>query len=400
MYRKIVYVFLLTFCMISCLEPYDVDIADYEDLLVVDALITDEAKNHRVYLSRSVPNLDETPQVESGALVIITDEDNNEEVLTEISPGVYETDKLQFKAKVGGTYSLSIRTSAGETYLSSPCTLLPPTSIDNVHFRVAKEWNVDETEELFGVNILVDGSSYDGGYVRWLYDEDWKFRVPFPILMEYNYELGDWEHVAPANVTCWKNSISDQVVIHSFGNQNSAELKDKKVCFVPSEVTDKLSVRYSILVKQLSISKEEYEFWNKLKISTEDVGDVFGTQPFSIRGNIKNVNNPKEPVLGYFQTGSAVTHRIYIDRNEIADLELPIIKYDHGCRVDSFIADGLSYNSPLEIYEALVQTGSYNLYDAIYAENSMAVIGLLLARPVCSDCTLTGNDQQPDFWED
>ncbi len=400
MYRKIAYVFLLTFCMISCLEPYDVDIADYEDLLVVDALVTDEVKNHRVYLSRSVPSLDETPQVESGALVIVTDENNNEEVLTEISPGVYETDKLQFTARVGGTYTLSIRTATGDTYQSSPCTILPPTTIDNVHYKVAKEWNADETEELYGVNILVDGSSYEGGYVKWLYDEDWKFRVPYPIMLDYDYALNDWQYVKPENVICWKKNASKEVVIHSFTNQNTEILKDKMVCFVPSELTDKLSVRYSILVKQVSITKEEYEFWNKLKISTEDVGDVFGTQPFSIRGNIKNVENPKEPVLGYFQTGSVVSKRLYIDRKELDDMQLPNIKYNFGCRLDSFVADGLSYSSALEIYEELVLPGGYNLHDAIYADNSLAVIGLLLTRPVCSDCTLTGESQQPDFWED
>lgn len=400
MFRKIIYVFLIIISTSSCLDPYDINISDYEDLLVVDALITDEVKNHRVYLSRSVPNLDEMPEVETGAIVVITDENNVEEVLTEVGPGIYETDKLQFIARIGGTYTLNITTRSGDKYRSSPCTILPATIIDNVHFKAAKEWNDDETEELYGVNIMVDGSSYEGGYVRWLYDEDWKFRVPFPVMMDYNYALGDWEFVTPKNVTCWKNNISNQVVIHSFENQNSAELKDKKVCFVPSEATDKLSVRYSILVKQVSISKEEYEFWNKLKISTEDVGDVFGKQPFSIEGNIKNVYNPKEPVLGYFQTGSAVKQRLYINRQEINELELPVIKYDFGCRVDSFMVDGFSFNSPLEIYESQVLSGPYNLHDVIYAENSMAVIGLLLARPVCSDCTLTGESKQPDFWEE
>ncbi|MCG8579530.1 MAG: DUF4249 domain-containing protein, partial [Bacteroidales bacterium] len=165
-------------------------------------------------------------------------------------------------------------------------------------------------------------------------------------------------------------------------------------------VTDKLTVRYSVNIKQLTISKQEYEFWNKLKISTEDIGDVFGVQPFSITGNIKNINDGKEPVLGYFQTGSVTSERLFIDRREVSELDLPIRKYNEGCHVDTFMADGFAYNTPLEIYEALVVPGSYNLYDGVYSEMSMAVIGLLLAPPPCSDCRITGTLSKPDFWED
>lgn len=400
MLQKIICVFVLSISLFSCLEPYDVNVSDYEDLLVVDALITDEAKNHRVYLSRSVPNLDETPEVESGALVVITDENNVEEVLTEISPGVYETDQLQFVARIGGTYTLSIITRNGDKYRSSPCTILPVTNIDNVHFKAGKEWNSDKTTELLGINILVDGRAFEGGYVRWMYDEDWKFRTPFPSRMRYDYSIDDWEYILPENNICWKDNESDEVVIHSFSNQNQPDIKNWKVCFVPSETTDKLTVRYSINVKQLSISQDEYEFWNKLKISTEGVGDVFGTQPFSISGNITNIADDKEPVLGYFQTGSVVSKRIFINRKEITEMGLPVFRYDQGCRLDTIKVDGMAYTSALEIYEKLVLTGAYSLFDAVYAETGFGISGLLLTNPVCSDCTLTGESQQPDFWEE
>jgi hypothetical protein len=235
--------------------------------------------------------------------------------------------------------------------------------------------------------------------VRWIYDEDWRFRIPYPVRLDYNYSLGDWEYIRIENEYCWKNNISNQIVIHSFANQNNSELKDKEVCFVPSEDTDKLTVRYSVNVKQLSISKQEYEFWNKLQISTENVGDVFGTQPFSITGNIKNVDDDKEPVLGYFQTGSVMAKRLYVDRADVEELNLPIMKYNAGCSIDSFEVDGYAYTSALQIYEDHVANGSYNLHDAIYGDG-LSIIGLLLARPVCSDCTKTGTLTKPDFWED
>ncbi|WP_430811398.1 MULTISPECIES: DUF4249 domain-containing protein [unclassified Carboxylicivirga] len=384
----------------SCLEPYEVNLSDYEDLLVVDALITDENKSHYVRLSRSLSNSGDWPTMESGAFVSISDQKGNEEVLTETAAGIYQTDPMHFIARVGSTYTLNIRTAGGEEYRSSPCTLLPKTDIDKVHFKASRQWNDDKTEEWPGLDIMVDGDAYQGAYVRWLYEEDWKFEVPFPTRIEYNYSTLNWEYVTPKNEICWKNERSSGVFIHSFANQESSSLKNKKVCFVPSLHTDKLTVRYSILVRQLSISQEEYAFWNKLKISTENVGDVFGTQPFSIQGNVENVNEKNEPVLGYFQTGSVTAKRLYINRREMDDLGLPIQPYDFGCSLDSFMVDGFSFTSALQIYEEMVLNGNFHAHDGIYPENGVNLVGLMLSREKCADCRYTGDLQAPDFWVD
>lgn len=398
---KIICIFLFLIGLSSCLEPYEVNIKDYKDLLVVDALITDEVKNHRVHLSRSVPNLDETPQVEAGALVIIKDENHNEEVLTEVAPGVYETDQKQFIAKVGGTYTLSIRTANGQEYQSSPCNILPKSTLNKVYVKTSKKWNEDRTIENYGLTILVDGNSYENGYMRWEYEEDWKFKVPYAPIIRYDYDAQSWVRIIkPENEICWKSSISNEVIIHSLANQGNFEVKAKEICFIPSGLTDKLSVRYSILIKQMSISKGEYEFWNKLKISLEDTDNIAGNQPFSIKGNIKNINDSKEPVLGYFQTGSVSFQRLYIDRNEVVSLGLPMTPSNYGCLLNTFIADGKDYDTPLEIYEDLVVSGKLHLHDVVNDESGMRVIGLMLTSATCSDCTYSGTLRKPDFWED
>jgi len=397
MKRRITFAFLVLSLSWSCLDPYEVNVTNYQDLLVVNALITDEVKNHQIHLSRSVPNLDEIPPVESGALVVITDENNNEEVLTEVAPGVYETDKSQFVAKVGGTYTLSIRTKNGKEYTSNACTIQPKSIILDVHYKVGKEWNNDETRELEGLNILVDGSSYEGGELRWLYEEDWKFKVPYPSRVIYDYEIDDWKFIKPQNVVCWKKDSTKNIIIKSFSKQKESSFINKEVCFIPSAYTDKLTIRYSILVKQLSITKEESEYLSKLKNSLEKAGDISGIQPFSILGNIICVNNSKEPVLGYFQTGSVVSKRIYINKEDISKFSLPNYDIMGGCKLTTIALADYPDLSILDLYESSVINGSKRLFDLYYFGG---LAGIIVTEPVCNDCTLTGTSQKPDFWED
>lgn len=398
--KRIAYILLAVVSFTSCLEPYEINIEDYEDLLVVDALITDELKNHKVILSRSTSTLNQTPKRESGALVIITDEEGYEEVLTEIEPGVYETDMRQFLAHEGVSYVLSIQTVTGEKYTSKPCLIQPKTVIEDIHYLPGKDWNEDQSQEFQGLRVLVDGTAQGVNYVRWMYEETWMFKVPYPTQVEYDYDELRWQYISPINVLCWKDSKSNSILIHSSAEQRNAEFFDKQVCFIPTSISDKLTVRYSILVKQLSISKDEYEFWKKLKFTTEDSGDPFGIQPYSIIGNIRNVINKNEPVLGYFQTASVVSKRIYINRDQIEKLNLPIMEFNYGCQLNNFYLKDSDYGSALDMYEGLVLNGSFSLFDAIYEQGSIEPAGLMLSSPRCSDCTKTGTLLKPDFWND
>ncbi|MDO3626770.1 DUF4249 family protein [Mucilaginibacter sp. BT774] len=66
---------------------------------------------------------------------------------------------------------------------------------------------------------------------------------------------------------------------------------------------EKLSVEYSILVKQYALSADAYKFYANLKKNTEQLGSIFDAQPSAIRGNIHFVTTPAEPVIGYLCIG-------------------------------------------------------------------------------------------------
>jgi hypothetical protein len=107
-WHKITFILIVSFTLITCVDPYTPDLRSFESLLVVDALVTDENTSDYVRLSRTT----ETPGAEkvpvTGAKVTITDDLGSSIILEERYPGDYRTDSLMFRGAVGRTYTLSI----------------------------------------------------------------------------------------------------------------------------------------------------------------------------------------------------------------------------------------------------------------------------------------------------
>lgn len=393
MMRNITLLLFLLVYVISCVEPYSVEMDRYENLLVVDGQITDENKSHHVKLTRSIANLDEIPVAETNAVVEISCNDGTNEILKEVEPGVYKTDSVNFIVKVGGVYTLSIKTSNGKKYHSEKCEILEPTEIDKVYFDRNDIISVNN-EALEGISFFVDGKAPKDAYLRWMYDEGWEFSVPNPSRIGFD-ENNELEYIRVENRYCWKKSSSPEIIIQSLQGQNSTGIKGKEVCFIPSDNTDRFNLKYAINIKQLRISKNEYEFLDKLKESSEEVGDISGTQPFTIEGNIKSDTDENEPVLGYLQTGSVTSSRVFIDYDDALNLALSLRNNTPYCPLDTVLIDHGRFNTLYDIYEEYVKNGEKRLFDVLPFR-----AGLRLVYPRCSDCSLTGTTKKPLYWED
>jgi len=387
--------------MNSCLEPYNVAVKKYENLLVVDGCITNENKSHYVKLTRSILNMDETTVAETGAKVEISCNDGKREVLREVEPGFYKTDSINFVVKVGNRYKLSICTSNGKKYYSDECEILEPTIINNIHYN--KKSTIDVSgEQIEGVGFSLDGKAPKDAYLRWTYEEDWLFILPYPTRGFFD-ENKCYVAFEDDYYKCWKKTKSHDIIIQSFQNQNSQDIKGKDICVIPSDYTDRFYVKYSMKINQLSISKMEYEFWTKLQESSEEVGDIFGTQPFSITGNIKSEMDDKEPVLGYFQAGSVTTKRIFLDYKDANRLNLSLIPTQNqlDCTLDSVLVGDYGLKTLYSIYKEYVINGDYTLYGKYESRAEDGILeGLMLGQRVCTDCSLKGSSTKPLLWED
>lgn len=389
---------IVLFIVYSCVEPFSGVHGKYKNLLVVDGQITNEEGACEVKLMYSVSDINEEVIPVDSANVLIYDNNGNIFNFIETSPGKYGCIDEHFKGQIGNTYVLQINTKDGKEYCSAPCLLNVPSIIDHVYYLPDDYWSEFEAVRLKGISIFVDGSvvNKDSNYVRWTYDEDWKFEVPYPSNQIVKDDNTIW-FIPEKNVVCWKSDVSRDINIHSFQNQINNKIVAEKLLLIPSGETDKLSIRYSILVKQYTISKEEYEFWDQLKQSTEDIEDIFGKQPFAIKSNIKNIKDEEEPVLGYFTVAGVTSKRIYINREEVEQLGIPIESPYDACSVKPFRLGG-SYFSVYTMYQKLVAKGNYSIVTGIYDETGEIILGLMLTGKECADCSKTGKVKPPLYW--
>ena len=194
---------------------------------------------------------------------------------------------------------------------------------------------------------------------------------------------------------CWVTDSSQNINLNSSAKLSSDVITKNSIDFIPS-TSEKLGIRYSILVKQYALTEEAYNYWTQLKKNTEQLGSIFDTQPSEIPGNIHCVTVPSEPVLGYISVGSYSQSRIFIDSFYLPAW-LPVKPYYDGCYELSFL-----YSDPNQAGTNTVATNIYtDLYvpiTAITPPHQEIILGFTASTRQCVDCTVRGTNKEPSFW--
>lgn len=390
-------ILILSLTLIKCIDPFFPKLENFQSLLVVDALLTDEDAPAYVRITRTTETLDEDMPMVSGAIVTITDDLGKSTSLIEVSEGNYMSDVLELRGSSGREYNLRIRTADGKEYESSACFLNEVRDIDTVYFGQANQTN-DDGEAEQGIRVFIDSKDpSEHKYYRWAYEEWWKFNIPYPVTHKYV----DQDNIYPIpieNLTCYKNRKSDEVLIQFIDPEVTAEFIKKPVCFIASEKSDRLLIQYCIEVSQYAISEKEYEFWRLTKEINESGGDIFDKQPFPIISNIHCVSDPDESVLGYFQVCGVKKKMIYIKGSEITAMGLPPYHYTCDMKVvgpQDYLGGAMTFD---RIYHNFT-TLSYNFIAPQYIYSTV-LDRLMFLDKNCSDCTRSGSPDKPDFWVD
>jgi hypothetical protein len=407
------FAFLFLVASASCIDPYIPNLKNYNSLLVVEGLITNENSSYKMKLGRTFNQQNSVPENITDANVLITDGDGIKTELQNCGNGYYKTDSTSFSGVIGQKYTLQILTSDGNEYKSEEYTMSPVVDIDKIYYEKAQEISGNNGELLTGLKILLNSSDSTGlnKYFRWTYEETWKFIVPYP--QEYTYQVINdttflFLPVPALNRVCWNENKSGDIltnVIHTGENSINSE----EIQFIAPLISNRLTLQYSILVKQYSVSEKEYIFWNNVKKVGDSGGDIFASQPYTVTSNIHNVNNTNDRVLGYFGVSSVSQKRIYITNHELESLDLPSYKTD--CEQISVNPDDYALMQPPVTWEALYSmfTGSGKNIFVRPEVSQGSITGYTLkknlskfvfAPKTCALCELIGFTSKPDFWID
>ena len=397
----------------SCKKPYQPTISGGPtNYLVVEGEINSGSDSTFITLSRTVRlSANAQASIETNATVSIESIQHILYPLTEIRPGTYACAGLNLDETQ--QYRLDIKTSDSKQYESDyvPVTDSPP--IDSVSFD-ANGGKVSGQ----GVNLYV--STHDPSkkvqYFRWDYIETWEFDS-----YAESFYKSNGDTVLPRDMVndeiyqCWKSDTASSIILGNTARLSKSVVVNQPVNFVNYQ-SEKLSVEYSILVRQYALTADAYNFYSILKSNTEQIGSIFDVQPSELQGNIHCVSNPQVPVIGYICVGNVATKRIFIPQNQLPFWIAVTFYTQDNCQILQDVDPGnpkepccyyFTYN---RFNNGLNQVDAYINYDigqdqyyliptnAVIAPGGI-IVGYGANEPECIDCTLRGTNKPPSFWQ-
>lgn len=375
---------LLFLLLTSCIDEYWPEISKYENALVVDGGITDKPGPYTIRLSITSPVDAPTFKPFSNCEVIISEEDGTSETLLETNAGIYKTQENGIQGEDGKKYKLTIITPDEKIYESQYEQLIAGEKIESVYGEIESRQDENYPYDLEGYQFYLntETASSDSSYFLWRLEATYHYQSDYTIRWYYDGEL-KWFHGPDSLYNCYRTLYINNFYSMSTVGLSSPKIETFPLNYVNTE-TRQLSVKYSLLVKQYTLNRKAFLFWDVLREQNSSSSSLFTTQPYQLDGNVYNVDNPEEPVLGYFLVAGLDEKRIFVDRPKY-----PVQFHYSVCTLSD--SDFESYAERIYADPVL-----YPLY-AIETNGGRRAI----PPKGCTDCREHGGTiTKPDFWED
>jgi len=384
--------------MVSCKKIYLPPVINSSNsYLVVEGTINSGPDSTTFKLSRTVKlSGNNIANPVTGAVLTVEDNQGASYPFTEQAHGTYSAIFILDNSK---QYRLRIKTPDNKQYLSDFVAVKNSPPLDSVNYKINNN----------GINIYANTHDPNNNtrYYRWDYQETWMIHSSFSSYFKSN---GDTVLARDLNnddiYTCWATNISSSINVGSTAKLTQDVVFENPIVFVPS-TSEKLEVKYSILVKQYALTSDAYNFWVNLKKNTEQLGSIFDAQPSQISGNIHSITDPSAIAIGYVSAGNIASQRIFITNQQLpAWTAIPTYP---GCEADTLLYKYLpphsliSYNQIDEYinYHKIIIPVPEIPIDAIPNpnHNDPKPLGFTASTRECVDCTLRGTNKKPAFWQ-
>jgi len=384
--KKLSLIVIVFIAWFACKKPFTPDLGSSNNIhyLVIEGVI-DGADSTFIRLSRTKKvDTFKTIIAEAGAIVTIESDANTSVPLTELKPGTYVAPPFQLD--VAHKYRLRIKTIDAKEYVSDFVQVKNSPPIDSVDFNAQSS----------GATIYVNShdASNSTRYYRWDYSEAWRFHALY---------ISAWiaETVArPVDKQiyyCFTGDTSSNVIIGTTTKLANDVLYQSPITSIPAN-SEKIELKYSILVKQYALTPDAYAFWQNLQSNTEKLGSIFSVLPSQSPTNFHCVTNPSETVVGYLSVGNVASKRVFFTANQFPSSYQPL--YPTGCELDTTFEDP---KTPRDVTMTNIYNESYQLYTLVAglppSDASGSPSKYTYTTNICADCTVRGKLPPPPFWK-
>ncbi|PWT76682.1 MAG: hypothetical protein C5B59_06110 [Bacteroidetes bacterium] len=380
-------IYVSSVLVIACKEHY---VSPYVSpnlgYLVVEGIINSGPGSTLIKLSRTTALSDSSRTVETGAQVFIEGNNSTNYTLTETAKGQYMIGGLTLDPN--SKYRLRIVSNQKE-YDSDfvPVNRNPP--IDSISWAYRSD----------GVHIFANthDPSNIAKYFQWDFTETWEIHSQYiPDILYNPNNRGEVIHFNglfyyvhdSSKYQCWHSDTSQTILLGSTAKYSIDTISAPINLVEKGSV--KMSVLYSINARQFALTKDAYEFLQKMQKNSTQLGTVFDAQPSELQGNIHSVSDPSEMVIGYVSICPIQEKRTFISNSDLPDWNYqsncPIEIQTNG-KFNNYAADGIT-TLLLPIEWLTLASHPYNGY----------IVTFTSAAVRCVDCTAVGTKSKPAFW--
>ena len=331
---------------IACIDLLEIPLTQRINVIVVDGTLTNLEEDQKIHINRSksdsltgrfgslpITKARVEVVVDSAQVLLFTETD---------TAGAYRA-PAGFKAQPGHAYQLRFTLQDGTQYRSTTEVMAPVPPINQVHTQFnptslppsLRDGTINQFRGAHELRIDFQDPADQHNYYRWdwvLWEkQDWcrtcvqgiyAIYLPGsypPVLYEACYDdyaamhsLGGGYYVNDYNcrTRCWEIIRNYTTDVFDDVYSNGGLIQNRFVARIPFYQQNGCLVQ----IRQTSLTQSAYRYYKLVAEQTQSNGGVADTPPTALVGNVRNLANERERVIGYFTASAVAPIRVWIDR--------------------------------------------------------------------------------------
>ena len=325
--------FLILLLFVGCEEEYKADISGHENILCIQALITDNPSENVVKVMRTYPFYEvRTEDFVAGASVELIDVEGNTYAGIETSKGIFN---INHSAEAGKTYKLKVSVE-GEVYESdfeelpsSPTFdsfyVKPETSVTYKYSSVGKPVENKVTGMRAFINVPVTDSLK---YHRFIIDKVIEYVLLKDTIRKTIYVNGNDTIIEEVpeimSIYCWRTNTDGGLfnVVGPIAYGSEKMIENRPLTFGGNQIGNYIEhdpefkseylAGWIVKVKQIGLNENSYNYYQVLNKQLKASGKLFDAAYTQVQPNFRCVSDPVKSVIGFFELSSFNYFQFYM----------------------------------------------------------------------------------------